>query len=105
MISSIFTQRIEWHGITIEINYEPDWSPAYTGTYGTPLAHLQIRSLDPECAALPITETGYLSHFIPASDINEYGGLIAFVRDALDEAAENPAWKQAHEQARQLILL
>jgi hypothetical protein len=51
------TETIEWRGITIEVTFEPDWlNMAYT-------AHLQLRSVFPERAKLPVTETGYLSHF------------------------------------------
>jgi hypothetical protein len=55
-------------------------------------------------AALPVTETGYRSAFIAGSVITLEGGLVAFVRDWLDEAANDPAWKAAQDAARQLAL-
>ena len=104
MISRIFTQRIDWRGITVEISYEPEWLGGLAEAFGEPLAHLQVRSVSPERAALPVTETGYRSAFIAGSVITLEGGPVAFVRDWLDEAANDPAWKSAQDEARQLAL-
>jgi len=60
MNRNIETFRIEWSGIAIEIRYEPHWLGMDIG-YDT--AHLEIESIAPERAHLPITETGYRSHF------------------------------------------
>ena len=104
MISGIFIQRIDWKGITVEISYEPNWLGGLTEAYGEPLAHLQIQSVSPERAALPVTETGYRSAFIAGSVITMEGGPVAFVRDWLDTAASDPAWQQKVDAARQLAL-
>lgn len=104
MISRIFTQRIDWRGITVEISYEPEWLGGLPEAFGEPLAHLQVRSVSPERAALPVTETGYRSAFIAGSAITLEGGPVAFVRDWLDEAANDPAWKSSQDAARQLAL-
>ena len=55
----IETYQIEWRGIAIEIRYAPSWSNAYLEVYGEPLAHLEVDSIEPVRAELPITETGY----------------------------------------------
>ena len=104
MISRIFTQRIDWRGITVEISYEPEWLGGLAEAFGEPLAHLQVRSVSPARAAVPVTETGYRSAFIAGSVITLEGGPVAFVRDWLDEAANDPAWKSAQDEARQLAL-
>lgn len=104
MISRVFVQRIDWRGITVEISYEPEWMGGLAEAYGEPLAHLQVRSVSPERAALPVTETGYRSAFIAGSVITLEGGPVAFVREWLDEAANDPAWKRAQDEARQLVL-
>lgn len=50
--------RFTWQGVEIEAVYEPlRWGV---------IAHLSIRSIKPERAPLPITGTGYRSHFHPA---------------------------------------
>ena len=104
MISSIFVQRMDWHGMIIEITYEPNWMGGFSEAYGEPLAHLQIRSVSPVRAALPVTETGYRSAFLPGSLITAEGGPVSFVRNWLDGAAGDPAWKHTQEQARQFSL-
>lgn len=53
------TYSLTWHDgvsdIEIEITLKPD--------YFKDVAHLEIRSIAPERAPLPITATGYRSHF------------------------------------------
>lgn len=46
----------------------------------------------------------YRSAFIAGSLITMEGGPVAFVRGWLDEAANDPSWKQAEEAARQFFL-
>ncbi len=53
--------RFEWNGILLEVTYEPEWLPP--GILGAEVAHLQIQSIYPTNAPLPITETDYRSHF------------------------------------------
>lgn len=104
MISRIFVQRIDWRGITVEISYEPEWMGGLSKNFGEPIAHLQIQSVSPERAALPVTETGYRSAFIVGAVITLEGGPVAYVRDWLDKAANDPAWKRTQEEAQQLAL-
>lgn len=82
------TYRFTWQGIDIEATYTPrKW---------TVIAHLEIRSIRPEREALPITATGYLSHFHECGTIEARGGdVVAQVTAWLDEEATTPEW-QAH---------
>lgn len=98
-----YKYRLDWNGVTVEISYEPCWLNTQE-IYGTTLAHIEVRSLAPERAALPITETGYRSHFVGNAEIIEAGGASAYVRAWLEDAALAPAWKAAQEAARQLAL-
>jgi hypothetical protein len=97
-------EQIIWRGITIEVRYCPDWSPSYREIYGYTLAHLEIESINPPLAPLPMTETGYRSHFSGAPLIDEEGGPVAFVRIWLDKAASTPEWKAKEAAARQFSL-
>ena len=91
------TYRFTWQGIEIEAIYEPNkWQV---------IAHLEIRSINPERAPLPITETGYKSHFHEIGTIEALGGdVVAQVIAWLDEEAEKPDWKTYVEASRQYTL-
>jgi len=91
-----------WNGITIRIAYEPNWLNRADDGYDT--AHLEIEAVAPERAMLPITETGYRSHFTSAATVGSYGGPVAFVRAWLDEEAATPAWRRREAAARQYAL-
>jgi hypothetical protein len=101
MTRSIETRTIVWRGITVEIRYEERWLGS-DGPFST--AHLEVRAVAPERAILPITETGYRSHFTPASVIADAGGPVAFVEAWLDHEAESSAWKTREAAARQMSL-
>lgn len=96
--------RIEWSGITIEISYTPSWSAAYREVYGDDLAHLEVRSIAPERAPLPITPTGYHSLFLPRQVFEAEGGPVCYVQRWLATKANDPAWKESEHAARQLSL-
>ncbi len=72
----IETFRTDWNGISIEIRYESNWLSISAG-FDT--AHLEIESIAPERAHLPITDTGYRSHFTSPDTVIAYGGPVAFV--------------------------
>jgi hypothetical protein len=91
-------KRFDWNGVRIEVVYEPEWLG------DGELAHIEIRSLVPPKAPLPITETGYRSHFTTPSVIDEAGGSVAFVREWLDIEAATPRWRRLEAAARQLSL-
>lgn len=104
MISTVHVTRIDWQGINIEVRYEPSWSPAMDACYGRSIAHVELHAIDPERAKLPVTDTGYRSHFIANDEVIEAGGVIAYVRAWLDAEADTPAWRAAKEEARQFAL-
>jgi len=54
--------------------------------------HLEIESIKPKRARLPITETGYRSHFIPALDLINAGGPVTFVTAWINQEAKGKAW-------------
>jgi hypothetical protein len=96
------TFTLDWEGIALSVTYCPDWSPSFNKIYGSPLAHLEIRSLDGQ--PLPITETGYRSHFTNAGLIDAEGGPVEFARAWLDNEAQAPAWREASAKRRQFSL-
>ena len=93
--------RLDWRGITIQIDYRPCWLFSTRRIYGYDLAHLAITSIDPDRARLPITETGYRSHFTDRAGIEAAGGPAAYVAEALDTAARSPGWLRHEAESRQ----
>jgi len=88
----------EWNGVKVHIAYEPEW----LGNDDT--AHLTITSVDPERVPLPITETGYLSHFTSREIVESYGGPVALVLTWLEEESRSPVWIAKDFSRRQLSL-
>ena len=86
--------RFTWQGIEIEALYTPlKWNVT---------AHLEIRSVSPERARLPITDTGYRSHFHPPGTIEANGGdVVAQVIAWLDKEATKPDWRAYLDASRQ----
>lgn len=87
-----------WEGIEIELTYVPE-------AYGGAIAHLEVRTINPERAPLPITETGYRSHYHPVGTVEAgEGTLVEQVTAWLDEEAKSKAWKKYVEDSRQYSL-
>lgn len=96
---------LEWRGIVIAIRYCPNWLDFYEEIYGHALAHIEIEAVAPARAPLPLTETGYRSHFTTPEEVADAGGPVSFVRAALDHAVKDPAWQESEAVARQYTLL
>lgn len=79
------THRITWRGIDIEITFTPQ-------RFGM-ADHIELHSEGK--AALPVTETGYRSHFVPVGTVAEYGGAVAFITAWLDHEAARTGWSGA----------
>ena len=81
------THNMHWEGIDIEVKYTPQ-------DFNNMIAHLEIHSISPPRAPLPMTETGYRSHYhsvgIIESEAN--GDVVAFVTAWLDEKAKGKKW-------------
>lgn len=97
-------QIIDWRGYRIEVAYCRSWSPSFEGIYGCAMSHIEVRTIEPERAPLPITETGYRSHFIHEPVVAEYGGAEAIIRMMLDEAANSREWIEREQNSKQLSL-
>ncbi len=88
------THRFHWQGIEIEATYTPL-------KFGV-IAHLEVQSIRPERARLPITNTGYRSHFHQPGTVEAHGGdVVAQVIAWLDDEAKSPDWQRYREASRQ----
>jgi len=101
MTRHIETFRIDWNGIAVEIRWEPNWLNI-SAVYDT--GHLEIESIAPERARLPITDTGYRSHFTSPETVAAYGGPVAFVEAWLETESQAPDWRRAQQERQQFLL-
>lgn len=76
---------ITWRGIALEITFTPE-------KFGM-VDHIEIMSEGR--VPLPVTETGYRSHFIPAGTVAAHGGAVAFVTAWLEHVAARTGWSGA----------
>jgi hypothetical protein len=97
-------ERVDWQGITVSVSYEADWLGMSKELSQFATAHLEIEAVDPPKQPLPVTETGYRSHFVARGVVEQAGGPVAYARAWLDQAAKAPAWKRREAESRQLCL-
>ena len=83
-----------WEGRKIIVAHIPD----YCANVG--ISHIEVRCDEP----LPITKTGYKSHFLPAVHLENYDGPLDFVRQWLDFEAAKPNWTKSEAASPQLSL-
>lgn len=58
-------------------------------------SHIEIECIKPKGATLPITESGYRSHFIDALELVNSGGPVTFVTAWIEREAKSKAWRAA----------
>lgn len=63
--------------------------------------HIQIEAKKPKRAPLPITDTGYLSHFIDFQQLNAAGGPVSFVEAWLARETGTKDWRRKETARRQ----
>ena len=86
-----------WRGIRCRVSHERDYlSQGWT--------HLEIETLEPPRASLPITDTGYRSHFCDEDDIVAAGGPARYVEHWLDAESSSKRYAKAKAKHDQLDL-
>ncbi len=63
--------------------------------------HIEVESIAPKKAPLPITETGYRSHFLSPLDLINAGGAVTFVEAWLAAECKGKAWTKSATAAAQ----
>ena len=98
---NVQVHRFVWHDGVQDVDIEVLYFPLKWGV----ISHFEFRTLEPYRAPLPITETGYLSHFFHPDSVDfSKRGVVAFITDWLDKEATRPEWNARTENARQLEL-
>ena len=92
--STPITAMLLWNGIKIMVTHTPN-------KFGV-VDHIELHAEDRQ--RLPVTETGYRSHWVYEDQLEPYGSALAFVQAWLDQEALKPAWRAYVEASRQLDL-
>lgn len=87
------THSIEWDGIIVAISHTANW-------LNSEYHHIELRADEP----LPVTQTGYRSHFMNEEEFALFGDVTEFVIQWLDEAAKSREWISYKKKSRQLSL-
>lgn len=82
-----------WEGIPFDLSYTQP-------SYAAPFHHIELHAKGP----LPVTETGYRSHFIHPDELAQWPSAEAFVQEWLTAHAGSAEWKAYRLQSRQLSL-
>lgn len=93
-MSAFQTIRISWRGIGIRVDFHPS-------RWNGPCDHVELHS--DNCVPLPVTETGYRSHFLPSGFVTAET-LADQVIAWLDDQANTPEWRTHEEDSKQLSL-
>lgn len=93
---AVWTKEITWHDIKIKILFNE------SGCGYPIMEHIEIRTENKQ--KLPITDTGYLSHFVPWTIIEPYGDAVGFIKAWLDDASTKKSWQKHVKNSRQLTL-
>jgi hypothetical protein len=93
-MSAPLIYRLQWDGIGVTVRHCPDqWNI---------IDHIEVMS--DNRVPLPITETGYRSHFLNKALIEPYGDAAAFVLAWLEEEARSAEWQTYKLGSQQLSL-
>ena len=90
-------QRFTWRGVEMTATHEPNYISDGS-------SHIELRVVNPKGKPVPITDTGYLSHFLDEDELAGAGGAAAFFRAWLDREAESKAYRLALAKWQQLDL-
>lgn len=101
MMGPTETHTAIWEGIALQITWCPGWFQSKHVGYS--VAHLEVRSKTGE--PLPISNTGYRSHFLPREAVEEYGGPVQYVAAWLTHEGANAEWQKYIQERKQYTLL
>lgn len=90
-------ERLTWRGIEMNATHTPDY-------ISTGWSHIELRVTKPKGKPVPITDTGYLSHFLDEDALKAAGGAAAFFLAWLEREATAKAYAKALARWQQLDL-
>lgn len=96
------TIKAIWNNIAITIDYVPNYSNSVKELTGETLSHLEVRSVNKQ--KLPITETGYRSHFTSKKEIDIFDGAEQYILAWLNQESHSKEWQDYMLSSQQLRL-
>ena len=91
------THKLVWRHVTCRVRHTPNY-------ISKGWSHIEIIVLKPKGAPIPITSTGYLSHFLDAEMLAAAGGPVRFFLDWIERESRTRQWAKAEYKWRQLEL-
>ena len=91
------TTRGTWQHVTFRVRHTPDYILKGTD-------HIELIVIAPKREPLPITETGYLSHFVIDSSVPNAKAGLAFFLEWINQEAKTRRWQKLDCKRRQLDL-
>jgi hypothetical protein len=88
------THKLIWQHATCRVKHTPDYM-------SEGWSHIEISVQAPKGAPIPITRTGYLSHFLDEDELTAAGGPVAFVSAWIEREARSKDWARADFKWRQ----
>lgn len=95
--STALTHWFTWRHVRCKVVEIPDYFPGQT--------HLELHAIAARDVPLPITSTGYRSHFIEAETLAAAGGAAAFFTAWMNAEAQTKTYQTAEFRWRQGDLL
>ncbi|MEZ5924119.1 MAG: hypothetical protein R3D57_07010 [Hyphomicrobiaceae bacterium] len=86
--SASMDHGLVWRDITARVRHAPDY-------LSKGWSHIEINVQKPKGAPLPITETGYRSHFLDADDLERAGGPVRCFLDWIERGSRSKSWAKA----------
>lgn len=96
------TLSMIWRNVALTIRYCDNWSPGHYKIHGTRMTHTEVTRDDG--LQLPITSSGYRSHFMDSSHLDNYDSILDYVSQWLDHEAQSKQWKAYISDRSQLKL-
>lgn len=94
LATTMTTHKLVWRDVTCRVTHTPNYiSKGWT--------HLELIVVKPKGAPMPITGTGYLSHFMDEGLLTKHGGAVAFFTGWIEREARTKAWAKAEFKWRQ----
>ncbi len=92
------TFSLTWRGTLIAVRHTPNYLVRGPD-------HLEVIVKKPAKAILPITDTGYRSHFLDPEQLATVGGPVLFVQAWLEREAASKQWRAREAKMAQLDFL